>query len=341
MRRVYKFLVGLSLAASLPAFAAEQADGHGIMRNVASCVGKFEAANSYASYVDGFTASKAAVEASFTELSRIMRLADNRSLPAEIAGAREEFQTAMWNDPVYIRSTIRAMEADCARQIAHVQEFKAALDRKDAQAEAVLKEERVARQKLDAEIALKEQERKILVARTENERAVVERIRIEEAAKERDFVRAKELAALDAAKAQASQGENRTSMTEASEGNKTGNVSPDVPGKASHATPASSLAFSIDEQNEVLTCAAFYMQYTDQAYSRKIGEGLVYMVILNGGNAGDLSELGKALNKRIAKAILEGTKETEIQAVSKHCTIIAKKYETIMERQTAQSILDS
>lgn len=303
------------------------------MRNVASCVGKFEAANSYASYVDGLTASRASVEASFTQLSRIMRLADNRSLTADIAAAKEEFQAEMWSDPVYIQSTIRAMEADCSRQISHVQEFKVALERKDAQAEAALKEERVARQKLDADIALKEQERKLLIAQTENEKAVAERIKLEEVAKERDLERTKELALLKRESA-LSRGKVVNAVDDQS---------------APHDQQRQSKAeiFSPDALTQIATCSAFYMQFLNEGTlaERKLyqdtGRGLVYMVALNGGSQTEFPTHAKALSKRIAQATIDGRKDQEFRKLTKDCAALVKKYDAALEHALAKAIIGS
>lgn len=168
----------------------------GIATNLAVCLGKLNAGGGYASYVPGAANARYAAAAAFQRLLPAMRITDPSSYMQQMKEVEASYGQDLISEPLQIRAKLASLSSECNLNTAMAKEFRAALDRKDAQAEAA----RVAEQTARLAMAKAEQQARL---DAEKAKAEADRARTEEEAKARDFDRAQALAKLEAMKADA------------------------------------------------------------------------------------------------------------------------------------------
>lgn len=192
-----------------------------VIGSLATCIGKFDAAKGYETYVNGYTDSRTRVSVALRNLLGVMQVTDISYYRDQIAKAAFEYAPAVIENPLETRQLLERLVAECGLVSAQADALRTGMQQRASRVEEVRKAEqqarfeaeRDARQhafrlekiRLEAEgqIAAVTAEKDRLIAQTAKEAAEAERSRAQELAKEKAFERARTLAQLEKERAEA------------------------------------------------------------------------------------------------------------------------------------------
>ncbi|WP_313292075.1 hypothetical protein [Rhizobium rhizoryzae] len=192
-----------------------------VIGHLATCIGKFDAAKGYETYVNGYADSRSQASIALRNLLSAMQVTDVTFYRDQITKAALEYAPTVIENPLETRRLLESLVGECQLVTAQADALRVGIETRASRAEEVRKAEQQARfeaekdarqhafqlekMRLEAEkqVAAIAAEKDKLVAQTAKETAEAERLRVQELTKEKSFERARTLAQLEKDRADA------------------------------------------------------------------------------------------------------------------------------------------